>query len=236
MRSALAATLAASSAEEFAQGGTSNLSFSDCGDASTHGKVSGLTPTSITLGQKATVTGSGSVDEAVTGGSFEIDLHASIISKSYTGDLCSSKSLPLPLGTGSLTWTGLKCPIAAGAVSVPVDIALSAALPPTLAAVSMKISGKSSSGDKLLCMNIATKPAAFNELPHPAASVPVPVPVPVLPVQSESSSAGGTLALSFKDCGDASTHGKVTGLTPSTITLGQKTRTTGTGSVDEAVP
>ena len=35
---------------------------------------------------------------------------------------------------------------------------------------------------------------------------------------------GGTLSLNWKDCGDASTKGKVTGLTPTSLTLGQKTR------------
>ena len=55
---------------EDSTGGTLKLTWSDCGDASTHAKVTGLTPDTITLGQMTTVSGTGTLDEAVTGGSF----------------------------------------------------------------------------------------------------------------------------------------------------------------------
>ena len=47
-----------------------------------------------------------------------------------------------------------------------------------------------------------------------------------------SAGAAGTLKLTYQDCGAA--HGKVTGLSPNTLTRGQKTTVTGSGSVDEA--
>ena len=37
-------------------------------------------------------------------------------------------------------------------------------------------------------------------------------------------SEGGVLKLTWSDCGDASTHGKVTKVAPDTVTLGQATR------------
>merc|ERR1712028_223740 len=50
--------------------------------------------------------------------------------------------------------------VAAGAVSVPVDILLSSALPSSLAKAAITISAASTSGDKLLCMAITTAPQA----------------------------------------------------------------------------
>jgi len=142
-----------------AEGSTSlKLAFSDCGAA--HGKITGLTPDTLPLGSKTTATGSGTVDKAVSGGTFEMDLKASIISQTFKGDLCSAKSFNLPLGTGSIQWDGLKCPVAAGAISVPVDITLSANLPSALQSVDLKVSGADSSGAALLCMDIKTSPAA----------------------------------------------------------------------------
>merc|ERR1712178_126028 len=46
---------------------------------------------------------------------------------------------------------------------------------------------------------------------------------------------GGSLKLDWKDCGDASTKTKITGFTPATLTLGQKTTMTGTGQLSEDV-
>merc|ERR1719327_2081697 len=127
------------------------LSFTDCG--AKHGKVipvTGLKPNTITLGQNTEVTGSGSVDEDVSGGSFTVDL------KAFNGDICKSSTFNLPLNSGSITWEGLSCPQKAGAVSVPTKIELSASLPASLARAEIKISGKSTSGDDLLCMDIKT--------------------------------------------------------------------------------
>ena len=61
----LAAVLALGSAgaESFVQGGTLSLDWKDCGDASTKGKVTGLAPTSLTLGKKTRVAGAGSFTE-----------------------------------------------------------------------------------------------------------------------------------------------------------------------------
>jgi len=135
-----------------AEGGNLKLAWKDCGAA--HGKISGLTPDTLPLGTKTTATGTGTVDEAVSAGTFEIDLKASIISQTYKGDVCAPKSFSLPLGTGTIAWDGLKCPVAAGAVSVPMDITLGASLPGALQSVEMTIK----SGD-LLCMQINTSPA-----------------------------------------------------------------------------
>jgi hypothetical protein len=146
--------------EEFVQGGNLKLNWKDCGDSSTHGKISGFSPSSLTLGQKTTVTGTGSVDQGISGGTFDIAVKAGIISKSLNGDLCAPKTFDLPLGVGSVSWDGLKCPVAAGATSVSADINLSGSLPSSLAKAAITIKGQSSSGDKLLCMEVDTVPEA----------------------------------------------------------------------------
>merc|ERR1711953_1373078 len=118
------------------------------------------TPDTLPLGSKTTVTGAGSVDEAVSAGTFEIDLKASIISQKFTGDLCAPKTLPLPLGTGSLTWEGMKCPIAPGQVSVPVGINLASGLPGPFQNVELTITATSAKA--LMCLKINTSPAGTN--------------------------------------------------------------------------
>merc|ERR1712050_101430 len=48
-------------------------------------------------------------------------------------------------------------------------------------------------------------------------------------------SEGGSLKLSWSDCGDSATHGHITSLSPDTVTLGSKTTIAGKGNVDEAI-
>jgi len=143
--------------EDFVKGGTLKLSWSDCGAA--HGKVTGISPNTLTLGTKTTVTGSGSVQEDVTGGTFEIGVKAWPISKTYSGNLCEAKTFDMPMGVGTVKWDGLSCPVKAGAVKVGTDIQMSASLPSSLAKATISIKGKASNGDDLLCMNIQTAPA-----------------------------------------------------------------------------
>merc|ERR1711998_82267 len=50
--------------EEVAVTGTLKLTWSDCG--STHGKVTGMSPTSFSTGTTAMITGTGTIDEDVT--------------------------------------------------------------------------------------------------------------------------------------------------------------------------
>merc|ERR1712232_430528 len=114
-------------------GGTLKLTWNDCGDSSTHAKVTGLSPDTITMGQTNTVTGTGTVDEQVTGGSFAINVKAGPITQKYTGDICAAKVFKMPLGLGSVKWDGMTCPLAKGSTSVKMDIQLSAAIPTGMA-------------------------------------------------------------------------------------------------------
>lgn len=151
-----------------ATGGTLKLTWKDCGDSSTHGHVSGLTPDSLTLGQKVTLTGTGKVDEAVDSGHFAIDVSAGPTKRHWTGDICEAKTftvdVPL-LGTlVTVTWDGMKCPIAAGDTTVATDIQMAASIPSSFAGATIKMSATTYAGDKLLCMYIDTVPPMEKEL------------------------------------------------------------------------
>jgi hypothetical protein len=146
--------LLATAAAESSTGGTLKITWSDCGDASTHGKITDLEPTSIEIGSSSTMTGTGTLDEDVSGGTFEIDMTASIISQTWTGDICEAKTFTLPLNMGTVTWQGLDCPVSTGTVTVPIGFQMSSAIPASLASADVSAKGTSTNGDKLLCMDV----------------------------------------------------------------------------------
>ena len=109
------------------------LTWSDCGAGSTHAKISSFTPDTLPLGQKTTLTGTGALDEAVTGATFDLSMTGSIGTLVHcTGDASASKTCSLPLGTGSLTFDAMSFPLAPGNVPVKVDLSLAASIPASL--------------------------------------------------------------------------------------------------------
>merc|ERR1711920_459130 len=136
------------------------LSWSDCGGGATHAKITEFTPSSLTLGQKTTMTGTGQLDEAVTGATFDLVMNGAIGQLlKCDGDASQSKTCSLPLGTGSLTFDAMKFPLAAGNVPVNVDIELSTTLPSSLTVTKTTCKATSSSGDDLFCIEINSAPA-----------------------------------------------------------------------------
>jgi hypothetical protein len=156
-----AVATAAAYEKEFVHGGALDLSWTDCGDASTHGKITGIDKSSITLGEQTTVTGSGTTDEAITDGDFTITAKASIITQTYQGKVCEAKEFDLPLGLGKINWNGLSCPAPAGDLSVAVGVKLAAIIPSQYATADVTATATGASADdKLLCMSLHTSPAA----------------------------------------------------------------------------
>merc|ERR1712110_907775 len=201
------------------------LAWNDCGDSSTHTKITSFTPSAITTGQKATMTGVGDLDEDVSGASFDLEMKTLAGKVSCKGDASQSKTCSLPLGVGSLTFNAMAFPIKKGTTSVSVDLSLSALLPGALAHTETKVTATATGGDELFCMDIKSAPAV-DEVDELAA---------LATTATQAHVEGGTLAVTYKDCGDASTHAKITGLSPSVMTIGEKTTITGTGSVDEDI-
>merc|ERR1712226_1113133 len=136
------------------------LTWSDCGAGKTHAKITGFTPSSLTLGQKTTMTGTGQLDEAVSAANFDLVMNGAIGQLlKCDGDAAQSKTCNLPLGVGSLTFDAMSFPLAAGSVPVNVDINLAATLPSSLATTTTTCKATSSGGDDLFCIEIDSKPA-----------------------------------------------------------------------------
>jgi hypothetical protein len=142
------------------ENGNIPLSYEDCGDASTHAKIAGLTPASVVPGQKTKITGSGNLDVDVSGATFQTkttftggDL------LSCSGDAAQKKKCGMgPLG--SLTFDGLQFPVKKGQASISMDLALSGLIPASLASTETTVSASTKSGDKLFCIKVFSAPAS----------------------------------------------------------------------------
>jgi len=142
------------------EGGTLKLSWSDCGDSSTHGHITSLTPDTVTLGTKTTLAGKGTVDEAIQGASYRLSAKAGGIPLfSHDGDACGPDTIKLPLGMGEIAMKGFSCPLSSGAVELDLDLSLAASIPSSMAKVDISLTAATTSGDKALCVNINTAPA-----------------------------------------------------------------------------
>jgi len=154
----MALRLVASAAVVGVAAGTINLSISDCGDSSTHGKVASISPTSVSQGTKTLVTGTGTLDTTVADGDYNVNVKALGVSmKKCKADLCGSSACALPAFTGHVDFRGLSCPQSAGTVSLGFDVTVSKTVPSSLAVLDIEITSQGSAG-KLLCANIHTSP------------------------------------------------------------------------------
>jgi len=145
--------------EDFVEGGKLQLGWKDCGDSSYHAKVTSLTPSTLTIGANTHVVGQGNVDEEVTAGSFSISSKAIIgPAEHFSGNVCQPKTFNLPMGLATITWDGLKCPVAKGQADVGVNVKLAASIPAKLARTTIDLKATSSSGHNLICMQMTTAP------------------------------------------------------------------------------
>merc|ERR1712072_1450403 len=145
--------------EDFVEGGKLKLGWKDCGDSSYHAKVTSLTPSTLTIGANTHVVGQGNVDEAVTAGSFTISSKAMIgPAEHFSGNVCQPKTFNLPMGLATITWDGLKCPVAKGQADVGVNVKLAASIPAKLARTTIDLKATSTSGHNLICMQLTTAP------------------------------------------------------------------------------
>jgi len=139
-----------------ASAATLGITFQDCGDSTTHGKISDLQPLSITSGVENSLTGTGSLDKSITGGAFDMHVTAGggLINKHYTGDVCESKTFSLPLGLGTMSWGGLACPQATGDVAVVLKVKLSSNLPASLATSDVALTATDQDSESAICANV----------------------------------------------------------------------------------
>lgn len=140
-------------------GGVLKLDWSDCGDKSTHGHITSLTPSTLTIGETMSVAGKGSLDEAIEGASYEVTAKAAGITiLSHQGDACKAATFKLPLGAGTIDLKGFHCPLNKGDVELDLDITLASSIPSKLARTTIDLKATAASGDKALCVQIRTSP------------------------------------------------------------------------------
>merc|ERR1719262_1967501 len=106
------------------------------------------------------MTGTGNLDEDVTGATFDVEMKTAAGTISCKGDASQSKTCNLPLGTGSLSFEALTFPLKKGSTAISIDLKLSAALPGALAKTDTTVTADGKNGDKLFCMEIKSAPAS----------------------------------------------------------------------------
>merc|ERR1712093_378854 len=155
-----------------------SLSFKDCG--AKHAVTKDVQPTTLQLGADTAITGTGSLDKAVSGGTYDMELKAGggLIDSHFTGNNCEAKDFTLPLGLGTLSWDGISCPLAAAdSVSIGFHTKLAASLPAALATSDIHLAANDQDDESVLCVDLHL---AKQEIERVAAD---------------------SLSLSFKDCG-----------------------------------
>merc|ERR1711907_523250 len=143
--------------EEKVNGGSLDLTWSDCGSSSTHAKTTDVPPTTLELGAETAITGTGDLDKDVSGGTYDMELKAGggLIDSHFTGNNCEAKSFDLPLGLGTLAWDGISCPLAAAdSVSIGFHTKLASSLPPSLATSDIHLGANDQDGESVLCVNL----------------------------------------------------------------------------------
>jgi hypothetical protein len=186
--------------------------------------------------------GTGDLSEGVSGASYDLTMTGAIGQLLHcTGDAAASKTCGLPMGVGSLTFDAMQFPIAAGKVSVRVDLFLNSILPGALLHTKTVAKATARNGDQLFCLEISTAPMAdlqpaltVQNQAFPSAPDASTV-VPAAAVELASTVTASQLSLTATDCGHGATKAKIIGFTPSSITLGQKTTLIGTGELSEGV-
>jgi len=202
--------LKASSILAVAAADSLSLTWSDCG--AKHAVTKDVQPSSLTLGADTAITGTGSLDKAVSGGTYDMELKAGggLIDSHFTGNNCEAKSFDLPLGLGKLSWDGISCPLAAAdSVKIGFHTKLASSLPAALATSDIHLAANDQDSESVLCVDL-----------H-------------LAKQEEIEVAADSLSLSWSDCG--AEHATTTDVQPSSLALGQDTAITGTGKLNKAV-
>merc|ERR1712203_393234 len=139
------------------EAGTIAVTWSDCGDSSTHVKVTDLQPTSIETGTTAQVVGTGTLDEDITGGTFSAVVKAAGVTiVSCSGDASADIVCKLPLGVGSISVKALPFPMSAGSTSITAEVKTISLIPAKLAVTTSHVEAVSDTGDKLACLDLNT--------------------------------------------------------------------------------
>lgn len=137
--------------------------WEDCGDyaGGALAKITALDKDAIRLGINTPITGTGYVDQEITGGTFNILMQLPNIpilplALEYTGDLCERKEIHIIAGKGigKLVWDGISCPMKPGNFSNTLEVNLAAYLPPGLVESNIVINAADQDGNQVICLNL----------------------------------------------------------------------------------
>jgi hypothetical protein len=187
-----------------------SLTWSDCG--AKHAVTKDVQPSSLTLGADTAITGTGSLDKDVSGGTYDMELKAGggLIDQHFTGNNCEAKTFTLPLGLGTLAWDGISCPLAAAdSVKIGFHTKLASTLPAAIATSDIHLAANDQDSESVLCVDLHLAKAEELEV------------------------AADSLALTWSDCG--AEHATTTDVQPASLALGQDTAITGTGKLNKEV-
>ena len=127
-----------------------------CGDSSYHAQnvQINIDPALPAKGTKFTVTGSGTVDKAITQAAhFENMLYLGYaLIQTHSGSACGQEKWGLPLGLGDITYNGLSCPAAVGDVNLEMEVNVKPYAPSGM--YTAHISAKDQDGENLLCVKV----------------------------------------------------------------------------------
>jgi hypothetical protein len=152
-------------------GGVRPLTYQDCGDSQTHGKVVGLQPLFVKDGEKARVHAKVILGTAVNAASGTVHVESTMSIgdlASCSGDAAYPRSCPLhfmynikilpmwfiPIGT--LKYRGVQFPIRKGPASVLVDLWLDPLIPSEMVCTTTRFKASTKSGKNFVCVDVHT--------------------------------------------------------------------------------
>lgn len=143
--------------------GILDVTWSDCGDADTKSVVHSLTPPELKQGATQHIVGTGTLSEDVNEDvNFELSQRVKFLN--CAGDAATSKKCNFPLDLGSMAFKGIQSPIAAGAVSIDVDVSMSKLIPAGVAVTTTHVTAQTAGGDNLFCLDVNTAAAADSNM------------------------------------------------------------------------
>jgi hypothetical protein len=147
-----------------AQCKTVDIKWKDCSDSSYHGKVKDIkiTPNPPVLGKPISVEATGSLDEDISGGQYELKIKKIITVLDHKDNICGNSTIKLPLGMGTITVVGLTCPQKAGTVNLGQEMTISANAPS--GAIEVDLTSKDSKGGNLVCVAVTATVSSDNEV------------------------------------------------------------------------
>jgi hypothetical protein len=144
-------------------GGSLNLSWKDCCDASCKASIDSLEPSVLVLGETTKIVGKGALGETLTSGtySFKTTALGVTIANVKDGNVCGPETVPfsvLGVKVGEFKWPGMTCPNDPKPIELDMEMTVSGAIPKQFARTSSKLEAIDQDGNTLLCVEITTAP------------------------------------------------------------------------------